>query len=174
MKNMSMSMKIYSVLAVMAVVAVIVFWVGLNKLSGMNERINSIVDVSAEKVRLGARINQDLLAISRAEKNIILAKTQEEMDNYGRFLDTTREEMQKRQEQLRNLVDEEGKSKLERFAVTWGKFLESNRKVRDLARLNSNIKARDLSAGKGREAFEKLEKSLIALVEENEAELKNG
>ena len=59
MKNMSMSKKIYSVLAVMALVAVIVSFLGLYKLSGMSEQINKLVNVSAEKVRLGARINQD-------------------------------------------------------------------------------------------------------------------
>jgi hypothetical protein len=39
---------------------------GLTRLSSLNERLNAIVDVSAEKVKLGARINQDAIAISRA------------------------------------------------------------------------------------------------------------
>ena len=63
--------------------AIFVSYLGLNKLSGMNERLNGIVDNSAMKVKLAARINQDLIEINRAEKNIVLAKTQKEMDEYA-------------------------------------------------------------------------------------------
>ena len=115
MKNLSMSMKIYSVVGLMALVAVIVFLVGLNKLDGMNSQIDKLVDVSAEKAVLGARINQDLLAVSRAEKNMILAKTQAEMDEYGRFIDETQKDMQKCRDGLRNLMDGAGRERLDQF-----------------------------------------------------------
>ena len=48
--------------------------ISLDKLASMNVQIDTIADVSAEKIKLGARINQDAIAISRSEKNIILSK----------------------------------------------------------------------------------------------------
>ena len=168
MKNMSMSMKIYCVLGILVLVAGIVSVLGINKLAGMNERIESIVDVSAEKVKLGARINQDLLAVSRAEKNIILAATQAEMDQYADFIAKTKNEMEERRETLRALSDDVGKAKLDDFAAKWNDYLEVNDEVRRLARLNSNNHAKDLAAGEGREVFDRLEKALHAIAEKNE------
>jgi methyl-accepting chemotaxis protein len=55
--------------------------ISLDKMSGMNDRIDTMADVSAERIKLGARINQDAIAISRAEKNIILAQTTDDMDS---------------------------------------------------------------------------------------------
>jgi hypothetical protein len=52
-------------------------------MSTSNERLEHVVDISTEKIKLSARINQNLLSISRAERNIILAKTQEEMDVFS-------------------------------------------------------------------------------------------
>jgi methyl-accepting chemotaxis protein len=163
MKNLSLKLKLFLVLGILTAVAVVVAFVGLNKLAGMNDRLNSIVNQSAEKVKLAARINQDLVEISRAEKNIILAETAEEMDKYADFIATTREEMKARRDDLRKLADEAGKTKLDEFAAKWDKYLEVNKQVRDYARLNSNAKARELSAGEGRTAYEEAERIMKEL-----------
>jgi phosphoglycerate-specific signal transduction histidine kinase len=79
-------------------------FVSMMMLSGMNERINDIVTVSAEKIKLAARINQNLVEIGRAEKNMILATSQEQMQEYTGFVRKTREEMVERRQQLRELA----------------------------------------------------------------------
>lgn len=174
MKNLSMSMKIYLLLGLMALVAVIVFAIGLNKLSGMNDQIQKLVDVSAEKAILGARINQDLLSVSRAEKNMILAKTQTEMDDSAQHIDTAQTEMDKRREKLRTLADADDRSKLDQFGTIWDQYLRVHAQVRDLTRLNSNSKAKDLSQGKGREAFERFEKELGLIAAANEKDFERA
>jgi methyl-accepting chemotaxis protein len=174
MKSLSMNMKIYAVMGILILVAVVISLISLNKLTGMNLRINDIVDISAEKVKLGARINQDLLSISRAEKNIILAKTQEEMDEFAAEIKQNSEEMQTRRSQLRELVDQAGKAKLDEFAVKWDKYLEVNDQVRTFARLNSNARAKDLSTGKGREAYEKSESLIKAIAVKNDESVTNA
>jgi methyl-accepting chemotaxis protein len=93
--------------------------VSLDKMTGMNDRIDTMADVSSTKIKLGARINQDAIAISRAEKNIILAKTTEEMNEYASFTVQTRSEMQERRSQLRELADAEGQIKPDQIADIW-------------------------------------------------------
>lgn len=146
----------------------------LIKLAGMNDRLNDIVNISAEKVKLGARINQDLLAVSRAEKNMILASTEEEMDKYATNIEERRKEMQERRSQLRQLVDDEGKTSLDKFAKTWDDFLETHEQVRELTRLNSNVKARELSQNSAREAYDEASSHLKELVNLNDAEIDQG
>jgi PAS domain S-box-containing protein len=141
---------------------------GLTRLSGINERLNAIVDVSAEKVKLGARINQDAIAISRAEKNTILAKSQNEMNVYADFIEQTLSDMQDRRSTLRELVDHEGKSLLDQFSAVWGKYIQINRQVRELTRKNSNVKAREISQNEARIAFEIAIANIVAIVEKND------
>ncbi len=173
MKNLSLKVKLFLVLGILTTVAIVVAFLGLDKLSGMNDRLNGIVDGTAEKVKLGGQINQNMLEINRAEKNIILAKTTEEMDEYAAFIDATKKTMQDRRKELRNLADDAGKTKLDEFATNWEAYLAANKKVRDFARLNSNAKAKALSANKGRTAYNESEKLIkqIATLNDNEVTL---
>jgi PAS domain S-box-containing protein len=141
---------------------------GLTRLSSLNERLNAIVDVSAEKVKLGARINQDAIAISRAEKNIILAKSQEEMNVYSFFISQTISDMQSRRIILRELVDAEGKTLLDRFSVVWNQYIEINQQVRALTRKNSNVLARNISQNEARIAFDIAISNIFTIVEKND------
>ncbi|MBC8469362.1 MAG: methyl-accepting chemotaxis protein [Planctomycetes bacterium] len=171
MKNLSLKVKLFLVLGILTAVAITVAFVGLNKLSGMNDRLNGIVNQSAEKVKLGARINQDILTINRAEKNIILADTQEDMDKYAAFIVKTQEEMQNRRQELRDLADSEGKAKLDEFAAKWDKYLEVNKQIREFARLNSNVRAKGLSGKEGRQAYDQTEAVMKAIATMNDEEV---
>ncbi|MFP4052729.1 MAG: methyl-accepting chemotaxis protein [Phycisphaerae bacterium] len=168
--RLSMRAKLFFVLGLLSVAAVAVAYIGITRLAGMNERLKGIADVSAEKVRLGGRINQDVLAITRAEKSMILATTQEEMDQYATSIDETRKKMQDRRERFRKLADPDGRRMLEAFEKNWEEYLSVNEQVRKLARLNSNVRARQLSIGEGRDAFDAFQKSLQAINTRNETE----
>ena len=153
--------------ALMLLLIVLSAGLSINKLSGINDRLNGIVDGSAQKVKLAARINQNLLEISRAEKNLILADTQEQMEKYAGFIDQTRKEMGSRREDLRKLADEEGKAKLDNFGAAWEDFLQVHKQVKDLALLNSNVKAKQISQGDARETYEKAAADIAGLVQKN-------
>jgi len=168
MKNMSLSMKMAAIFGLLVLVSGAIAILGITKLGGMNQRLGGIVNISAEKVRLATELNHHLVAISRAEKNIILSKTQEEMDEYADFIAATRDKMKEKREQLRELVDDEGDRQLDKFAETWDKYIEINQEVRRLARLNSNEKAKALSMGQSREEFGKMQRALQNIGKRNE------
>jgi len=163
----SLRNKLFAVVAVLAAVILCVGSIGLFKLNAMYDRLDTMVNGNVEKVKLGARIKQDLLAVSRAEKNLILAKTPEDMDAFADYTEKTREEMLARREQLRELVDASGRDALDDFAETWDRYIEVNGKVRDLARLNSNTRAFNLSSNEGRQAFDEAQALLEQIVDTN-------
>jgi len=163
-----MSKKLYFVISLLAVTAAIIAFIGITYLGKINERLNNIVDISAEKVKIGARLNQDLMKVSRAEKNILLAATQEEMDGYAGITDSTMSEMADRLETLKALVDDHGQSLLAAFLEKWNAYTKVNRQVRDLARLNSNVRAKTLSQGEARDAYDKAVTELETLADNNE------
>jgi methyl-accepting chemotaxis protein len=159
--------------SILIILMLIMSFVSLNKMSDMNDRIDNMADVTAMKIKLGARMNQDAIAISRAEKNIILARNVEDMDTFATFIADRRKDMQERRNQLRELVNEDGKSRLDKFAITWDDYLEVSKGVRDFARLNSNSKARQLSSDGSRKAYEKAEAIMKYMANRNDEEVAN-
>lgn len=138
-------------------------YLGINSLSNMNTSINAIVDSSAEKVKVAARARQDILFIGRSEKNIILARTQEEMDEFAASMNTAMSDLNAKLGTLRALANDDGIRRLDQFEKTWNEYLVLNEEIRLLARLNSNKRATDLSKGTAREAYDVAEATLVTL-----------
>lgn len=140
---------------------------GLYNLDETNNRLKLIIESDAEKIKLAARINQNLLEIARAEKNIVLAKNHQEMDNFVAFTNTTRDEMRERRKDLRKLTDAEGQRLLDNFTEVWDQYLLVNEEVRDLTRINANVKAKNLSQNEARSVFEQASSSITSIIERN-------
>jgi len=170
-KLYSIKTKLIASFSLLILFLVISAWFGVGGMSKINTQLNDIVYISAEKVKLAARINQDLLSISRAEKNIILASTQEEMDIFSTNTDLENAEMGKRLTKLRALLDDDGKRILDKFVNTWDQYIKTNTEVRKLARLNSNKVAGKLSRDEARLAYETASKAIIAIVDRNDLAL---
>jgi methyl-accepting chemotaxis protein len=161
----SIKTKLTASFSILLIFLIIIAWLGISGMSTINSMLEVIVDESSEKIKLAARINQNLLAISRAEKNIILAKTQDEMDVFSENTSVENTEMSERRVQLRALIDDEGKILLDQFSEVWDKYIIINTEVRALARLNSNKVAGELSKGEARTAFDAASKEIRSLVE---------
>lgn len=145
-------------------------FLAVGKLAGIDERIDSVVNFSAKKAQLADKINQNLLEISRAEKNLILAESEEKKSNYEKFINETKSEMQSGQEELRNLADDAGKADLDEFKQVWDEYLKNEQEVARLGKLNSNIKAREISQNEGQDAYDKAMTFLANIVAHNEQE----
>ncbi|MCP4694888.1 MAG: GAF domain-containing protein, partial [Desulfobacterales bacterium] len=152
MKNLPIGAKLLAGFGLLIVLLLAASIMGIISLNLMNQRLNSIVDVSAEKIKLAARINQGVLAVSRAEKNIILAASREEMDRWAASTEEVLEDMRQRRSALREFSDEEGRELLDAFAKTWDAYINVNRELRAISRKNSNVRARMLSQGNARDA----------------------
>jgi len=154
LNNLKIRTKLIFAFSFMVVITAIVFGVGMFSLSNMNDRIDRITEETADKIRLSARINQDILFISRSEKNLILSKTTDEMQEYINSVNTRREELQKRIAELRGIVDEDGKYALDNFNIKWQDYLKKYDDVKKFSLLNSNAKASALSQGEGNKTFD--------------------
>ncbi len=128
--------------------------VAIKKLSAINDQLNTIVDSDAAKVQLAGDIKQSLLAVSRAEKNLILQDAVEEMNQYIAAMDQFIRTIDEKARRLDALADSAGKAKLKEFTGQWQQFLDVNKKVREFALLNSNVRAQALSKTDGRQAMD--------------------
>lgn len=164
MNRISFKMLILTAFVILLSTMGIIGVLGITSLSTMNSQLNNIVDNSAEKVKLAARIRQDVIFISRAEKNIILAETQEDMDEFATIIQTTEKELDEKLSTLRSLASDKELLELDNFSKAWAQYLIVNREVRAFARLNSNVRAGQLSQNQAREAFVQAQLSMSTLV----------
>jgi methyl-accepting chemotaxis protein len=175
--------KLILAFILMVMVAGVIYFVGSSSLSRMNERLNRVTDSTAEKIKLAARVNQDMLKISRAEKNLILTSNRREKEDIHSLIKETRNEMDTRRTELRKWVDGEGATKLDQFNRKWDSYQE---KLEDIISLNmdsttasgqvisqqkANAMAFDLSNGEARDLMEEAETFMAEIVKLNEEQL---
>ena len=72
MNRITLKALLYGAFATLLILIGFTSYQGYDSLAGMNDRLNNLIDGPAEETKLAAQIRQDLLSISRAEKNIIL------------------------------------------------------------------------------------------------------
>ena len=155
------------ILLLMAVVSV----VGIQNLRTMKDRLNAIVDVSVEKVKLSDELNRNLEEILGAEKKVILEETPEAMNRYAQFIDDTKTKMQEKYERLRKISDEPGILLLDQFAEALQQYFEVSAEVIELAQINSNVNARQLSGSEGQRTYQQCDQILQHIIALNNDEV---
>jgi CheY-like chemotaxis protein len=159
-----------TVLIVLALTA-LVAGLGLVYMNQMNDRLNHIVDVSAEKVNLAGYLSRNLVEVVRAEKNIILAATPSEVDHYAAETDERLATVAERQALLEALADAEGLALLEQFDEHWRAYLALNQQVRELAAAGETQQAIELSRGAARAAVDLAVSDVKAVIAKDEADM---
>ena len=168
---LSIRWKLLGIIILMGLVTALIVLLALNQLGAMNQRLNHIVDVSAESVRLAAEIKQDLLRVTRAEKNLILAQDEQTMNTYIDIVTPYSQSLHANLDQLRQLIDAKGKSLVDNLALKWNEWRNIYAEVKQLVRRNSNVQARELALNSGLTAYNRLEQALRDLQQGAEDEL---
>jgi signal transduction histidine kinase len=150
----------------------------IDKINGKNTQMLVDLAKTNDKVKLAAQINRNLTEMQRGEKNIILATRQDQMDAFSTSVLDTRTELETRVQEMTllfvgeyqkanknpQLIEELRLQRLDRFNAAYKNYLRVHEEVRILSRLNSNVKALNLSTGLGRTQFETAQNTLTALV----------
>ncbi|MCB2188967.1 MAG: MCP four helix bundle domain-containing protein [Deltaproteobacteria bacterium] len=173
LRRISLRVKLGSLVIIALITAATIYFFGAVGMNSINGQLNLLVDNSAEKVKLAARINQDLLAIHRAEKNVILLDNVQDMREQIADADKQKTEMMGRLAKLQTLANQDEKTQLNNFNSAWNSFEDVHKEVLRLAQLNSNVRARNLSATEGRVAADRAEKAMNGLLD-NERNLQQN
>jgi methyl-accepting chemotaxis protein len=165
MNRITLKALIISAFVLLLATLALTNFLGVQSLGSINAQLNFIADVTSEKVKLAARIRQDLLSISRAEKNIILAGTPEAMQEFETQANQARSGLDEKYNQLLKLATDDEKRNLEAFDKTWQEFNTINHQVIALSKLNSKVRASAISQTQGRVTAESARVALNKLVD---------
>jgi len=191
-KNLSIFGKFISVVLLILVLEAAIALSSACFLNRENANLNAIVDQDAEKIKLAARINRNLVEIHRAEKNMLLSSTKEAIERNSSSISRYKNELEDRFARLKKLVDVEDKALLSQFSTNYQEFIRINSYIESLIFhefvLSPNVEhehsasspvlrtseAITLSQGKGREAFNRASEAIEKLVETTDAGLETS
>ena len=164
--------KLFLVVTLLALVAIVVGVIGLSKMAQINARLDQIVEVSSAKQLLAARMRQALLAMHRGEKSFILADgDQTEMDQYAAAIKDAQDTIQKNLQQMESLADDQNKKLLGTFQEALAKYKDINKQVQLDTRKDTNGQAARISMTDSHQLLAQIDPVLQQISERNEKAL---
>ncbi|MTJ81848.1 MAG: HAMP domain-containing protein [Telmatospirillum sp.] len=126
----------------------------LSSLSSLNDHVVDFAGVLAPRMRIAQDIGSSVLAMHRAEKNLLLASRDEDRKNFEAGFEKQTAGLRDKVKSLRDIASEEGRRDLTAFEAAMDRFLSVHGKVRDLASVRSQAQAGRLSRTEGRQAID--------------------
>ncbi|MFD2261749.1 methyl-accepting chemotaxis protein [Lacibacterium aquatile] len=135
--------------------------VGLFKLSSTNDTVVHISDTVAERLQHALELQTRVVALTRTEKNLILADTPELTARFDGELLRLREELLAARAKLDALSSTEGRQRIAAFDSIWQQYIAVQDRVRALGSRDTQAEAKALQTREGmplaRQAVEALQ-----------------
>jgi methyl-accepting chemotaxis protein len=167
---MTIKAKLIGGFTILVVLGALSAIMGIEALKGMNERLRQLVDVASPQVLLAEHLQQYMLELQRAEKNLLLSTTDEEMATYTRQMETTERAIGEDIATLKKLASNKINAQIAAFEAAFANFKQISFQVREGRRKNTNQQAFVLSSGVGRELYDQAEAALRTLTQANDKE----
>jgi methyl-accepting chemotaxis protein len=152
--------KLLFAMGALALVAAATGVFGIYKLSEFNTRLNYLVNTVNKRIIYTTSADIDLLTFYRYQKNHILESDPAEMRKWENEQSKIEAEMFNNLNEWEKVASEEGKKKLAEYRAAYADFKKVNEEVIAYSRSLQNEKARALSNGESRRAYEEASKAI--------------
>ncbi len=151
--------------AAVIVLSAITAGIGITSLGSLDTTIGEMVQGPVQRLQLVEEVSTDLLQAIRAQKNLILASTKEEIERYDRQITEIRPQVTERLDKGEALASVEGKPKWVALRADWQHYTAEEDKVRDAIRRGAQQEAKEMSTGELRQIVGDAEKQVNELVD---------
>jgi methyl-accepting chemotaxis protein len=152
-----------------------VFYLGNSNAYTLNDRINFIVDVNAQRMNLALRMNEGIQYITKREKDLILTRDKEVLQELLKEIDDRNVIFNERLEKLRSLADEKGIEIIDNFSTPWANYQSDLAKIKRLAAIentdSSKVRAYEISSTTARASARSAAEIMGKIVTKNEKAL---
>ncbi|WP_421132633.1 HAMP domain-containing methyl-accepting chemotaxis protein [Alteromonas sp. A079] len=124
--------------------------------SGLNDALSRVINGPAERVKLADRIKQSSLTLAGQSRKLILASSPEKMKRIKAVINEEQSRLNERLEQLTAITPSDNQQRIVNIKREVDIFTTVIENVAELASLNSNAKARNISENEGADAFDAL------------------
>jgi hypothetical protein len=130
--------------------------------------VKDVVGIISKKLDILSRMHINLLRSVEAEKNAVMAETDEESQTFADQSLKTSDLVERDRREIGRLMDKDHSDQelklLQEFDGCWVDFRKTDRELLDFAVKNTNLKAARLSFGPAGEAVNRFEKALNSLI----------
>ena len=154
-------------------------WVGVNGLGSLNTSLDNLIKGPVARVELGGELERAMLRTIRAEKNLVLSDTPEQIRTYDGNLSRERAGFTSQLEKLESIASTEGKHKLAAVSATSQQWVQVQDKIRELSKRGASDQeareeAKGLSEKEGRALANQMESGIAGVVELNQQIMKQA
>jgi len=146
-RNISIKFKLILMVFTSIGITLLLSYVVLTGLSSMNDNLRQIVDTDSVKASLSNKMVSNLIEMHRAEKNIIIALTTNEMKQFQKEFDRAHTELNNNTELLVELSDEADNEQINELKTKIHNYDKTFIAISKLTQANTNVKAKNLLRG---------------------------
>jgi methyl-accepting chemotaxis protein len=172
--RITIKLKLATTFAVIVFLAMVMAWLGTSNLASLDASLNDLIRGPAQRQRLVGEVDSAALRIVRAEKNLIMADTPEQVARFDGELSTERAQFTGLVDKLQNIASAEGKKKLATLSATAQQWAAVQDRIRDLVRKGAQGEAKALSIGQSRELVTANAKIMAEIVDLANAGMKQA
>ena len=136
----------------------------INGLSELNGTMDSLIKGPVQRQYIIGQISKKTLEMLRWQKNMLLASSDQEVEDSITKEDGYRAEALKLIEDYMAIATEEGKKRFAQVITTFDKYRTTQEKIRELGRMRSNSRAGEIDRGEGRPTFDAIAESFAPLL----------
>ena len=147
--------------------ASVMAWLGISSLGSLNTALDNLVQGPVERQRIALETNSSLLAMVRAEKNMALAESKEEIERSDAEIAGLRQTFLTQLDKADTIATTEGRPKWAALRVDWQARQAIQDKMREAAKSGTIQEVKNLSTGQARQLLDVVQKQLGEIIELN-------
>jgi len=172
--RMTLKLKLSLTLAVIVLASIIASAIALNKLAGMQNRMDMVIHNDAERIRLGLELGREQLRVQRDVREYLLVENPVTRRDIVEGMDTARSRHDRYLRSLRDIATEEGSASLDRYDSILERIRSVNDRAMALADENESLRAFRLLNDEGQSAWEQMETQVDAILLANQEGLEQS
>ena len=145
--RLTIKLKMVMAFGIVILLSIATALIAIDGLSQLNDRIDTLVNKSAQRVKIAEQIPMTVYRLQREEKNFLLSTDNADIERFDKNILTYRDDFKKILEAYGKVADQEGLRQLSQITALYNDFTASQDKVRTIGRIHSSAKAVDLMNG---------------------------
>jgi methyl-accepting chemotaxis protein len=154
---MSIKTKLIGLSGILLALIVVAAVLGVHSLGQSDQRINTLVNTNVEAVKQASNLKLSMLMISRFERGMLLADSDEQRQSYVERVDDSQRALVAAMQRLRSLLPPNQQAEMQEYEKIWDEHMGMHRRVRELKLKASNEHAAQLLLGDGSKLTEGLD-----------------
>jgi len=151
--KLSIKLKLAMAFGLVIILSAIAGGFAYVQIERLDNTLDELVNIKAKRGVISVEMKSSVLNTIRAEKNLILAQTDEEIEKFGVELVSARNKFNDLYNEVYQLASERGRQSLDKVKTLADRHAEVHEKIRTFSKLNSSNHALDVLNTDGKEAI---------------------